>query len=159
MPSQIEKFRVISDTREKHPWSFPASKYCLGTVTKKIDHGDYSIEGMEDLLFIERKACAAEVAKNIIEKRFDNLIQGTSSYKYKYIICEFGLEDILNYPYSSGLPKSVVKKARVRGAFIMSKMFEYENNNNIHIIYCGDKSTARDYTFSLLKRIHYIENK
>lgn len=159
MALKIEKpkFRIIRDTREQTPWSFRATDYCLGHVTAKIDHGDYSIEGLEHLIFLERKASAAEVAHNMLEKRFDKLLLESEKYRYRYIICEFPVSHLLNYPHGAGLPSSVVKRIRLKPAFVMSKLHSYEINHGIHVVFCQDKVYAQQYVLSLFKKIWSIE--
>jgi hypothetical protein len=53
---QIPKPVVLIDTREKPPLNFSSfPNWIAGARRQKLDVGDYSIEGMEDLLVIERK--------------------------------------------------------------------------------------------------------
>lgn len=46
-----EDFTIIVDTREQQPWTF--EEYVV--ANKKLDTGDYSIEGLQDFFAIERK--------------------------------------------------------------------------------------------------------
>ena len=52
-------FTIVSDTRDKkeHRWTFEdfADKEFVGVDIKKLDVGDYSILGLEDVFAIERK--------------------------------------------------------------------------------------------------------
>jgi ERCC4-type nuclease len=57
-------FTIIVDTREQKPWSF--ENYT--TAIRKLDTGDYSIEGLEHLLCIERKRSVSEIANKIMQK-------------------------------------------------------------------------------------------
>ena len=61
----MSKFTVIRDTREKkgHGWWFDESSHCTGTEVKKLDVGDYSIKGREEIVCIERKESVSEIAK------------------------------------------------------------------------------------------------
>ena len=67
-------FKIIIDTREQQPWVFED----YTTANEKLDTGDYSIEGMEDLLCIERKHSIGEIANNITEPRFKDVISRMS---------------------------------------------------------------------------------
>ena len=53
----MNKFLVIKDTRERDGWYFKESNYCQGMVDKKLDTGDYSVEGLEDVLCIKKRQC------------------------------------------------------------------------------------------------------
>ena len=48
--------KIIIDTREQKPLAFNKSKAIEGVIKKKLDVGDYSIEGYEDKIAIERKS-------------------------------------------------------------------------------------------------------
>ena len=87
------KFVVIRDTREhkNKGWYFKESEFCQGMVEKKLDTGDYSIEGLEDVLCIERKASVSEIAANLVDKRFDRELDRMESFKYRFLILEFSL--------------------------------------------------------------------
>ena len=50
--------KIVIDTREQTPLKFRTSKNVEGTVVKALNTGDYSIEGMEHLIAIERKSAA-----------------------------------------------------------------------------------------------------
>ena len=102
-------FTIIVDTREQQPWAF--EEYV--TAHKKLDTGDYSIEGLEDILTIERKKSVSEIANNITESRFKDVIERLSKIKYSFILLEFNLEDILSYPNGSTLPKKIWTKVKI----------------------------------------------
>ena len=65
-----EDFTIIIDTREQQPWVF--EQYVV--ANKKLDTGDYSIEGYENIFAIERKKSINEIANNIIEPRFKDVL-------------------------------------------------------------------------------------
>lgn len=158
MPSKSLPFQVVRDTREQTPWSFRKTEYCLGTIDKKLDHGDYAIAGLEHLVFIERKASEMEVAGNIFEKRFEKLLLASEQYKYRYIICEFPISKLMNYPYNSDIPRAVKKRIKVRGGYLLSKIQQYQIEHGIHFVFCDNKSDAQKFTLSLLKKINSIES-
>ena len=67
MASKAPAYKVIKDTREQDGYTFESftGRYtsCKGMVVKKLDTGDYSLEGLEDKLCIERKGRVSELAK------------------------------------------------------------------------------------------------
>ena len=153
MASEKDKFTIIVDTREQTPWKFRAGAQCEGTVIQKVEHGDYSIKGLEHLVFIERKAAPQEIASNVIAKRFERLLLNAEKYKYRYIICEFPVSKVINYPHGCGLPKSVIKRVRLSGSFILSKLIEISIEHGIHIVFCDSPSHAQKFAMSLMKKI------
>ena len=112
-------FTIIIDTREQQPWTF--SSYV--TASQKLDTGDYSIEGLEHLLCIERKKSASEFANNIIESRFKDVIMRMSNMKYSFLLLEFDLEDLLVYPIGSTVPKKMWDKIKISPAFLVKNIF------------------------------------
>ena len=69
----------------------------------------------EDILSIERKGSISEFARNITEKRFERELERMVDYKYRYVILEFNLRDIMDYPNGSGIPynkRKYIKRVR-----------------------------------------------
>ena len=149
----MNKFLVIKDTRERDGWYFKESNYCQGMVDKKLDTGDYSVEGLEDVLCIERKGSVSELANNIVDKRFDRELERMRDFKYKFLILEFGIKDIMSFPPGSDIPKPKWSKIRIKGNFILKKLAEYQTEYNIHVLPCGDKTSAWHMTSSIMKRV------
>ena len=62
-------FTVIKDTREQNGYYFSKFNTCAGMIEHKLDTGDYSIQGFEDKICIERKGCVEELAINLGSKK------------------------------------------------------------------------------------------
>lgn len=145
---------IIQDTRERIGWWYEPDDIFLGTISSKLEYGDYSIEGLEDKIFIDRKKSVTELARNIFEPRFENLLKNISSRPYRFIICEFALEDILNYPFGCKLPLKIKNKIKVRGGFLQSVIIKYIINYNINFIFAGDNKKAKCFCYAILKQIY-----
>ena len=148
-----DKFTVIRDTREKNGWYFKETEYCQGMLEQKLDTGDYSIEGLEDTLCIERKGCVSELANNIVDKRFDRELERMAGFKYKFIILEFSVDDILAFPVGSEIPKKTWSKIRITGRFILKRLSEIQTKYGIHVIPCGNNLAAWHMANSIIKRV------
>tara|TARA_Y100000389_G_scaffold103441_1_gene100314 strand:+ start:7807 stop:8283 length:477 start_codon:yes stop_codon:yes gene_type:complete len=146
-----EDFRIIVDTREQQPWSFED----YSTSIAKLDTGDYSIEGLEDTICIERKKSVSEVANNITESRFKDVINRLKEIKYPFILLEFDLNDVLRYPQGSNVPKRMWSKIRISPAFIMKNILDLELKHNINVIFCGDDASASKLASMIFKRMYY----
>ena len=92
-----DEFTIIVDTREQKPWSFSHHV----TANHKLDTGDYSIEGLEHILSIERKRNVAEFANNITERRFKDVIDRLSKIPHSFILFEFDFDKIMSFPVFS----------------------------------------------------------
>jgi ERCC4-type nuclease len=150
-----EDFRIIVDTREQQPWSFED----YSTSIAKLDTGDYSIEGLEDTICIERKKSVSEVANNITESRFKDVINRLKEIKYPFVLLEFDLYDVLRYPVGSNVPKRMWSKIRISPAFIMKNILDLELKHNIHVIFCGDEVNASKLAGMIFKRMYYHISK
>ena len=93
----IPHYKVIRDTREQegHGWMFDPNPNksrppkCLGTIVQKLDTGDYSAVGYEDILTIERKWDFSELWENYSgRERFENEMDRISQFRYSYMLIE-----------------------------------------------------------------------
>jgi len=148
-----DNFTIIVDTREQQPWIF--NNYT--TAKRKLDTGDYSIEGLEHLLGIERKKSVSEFANNIVENRFQDVIDRLSKLKYSFILFEFDLQDVLIYPVGSTVPKKWWNNIKITPAFIMKNIVELQLLYNIKICFCGSSDNAEKMAESILKKVDYLE--
>jgi hypothetical protein len=67
--SKAPEFTVIKDTREQEGYYFSKFNTCAGMIEHKLDTGDYSIQGLEDKMCVERKGCVEELAINLGSKK------------------------------------------------------------------------------------------
>lgn len=148
--NNIYDYTVIIDTREQKPWEFSD----FSTTVAKLDTGDYSIEGLEDLLCIERKRSISEIANNITEKRFKDVLSRMSKYRFPFILLEFDLNDVFDFPIGSDIPKKLWNKIRIKPQFILKNLIEMALVYNIHVIYCGNKNNAEEYAVAIMNKVY-----
>lgn len=146
-------FTIIVDTREQQPWEFRE----FATSKAKLDTGDYSIEGMENVIAIERKKSVSEFANNITESRFTDVIMRMSNIKYSYLLLEFNLQDVLIYPVGSNVPRKMWSKIRISPGFILKNLLDLELKHNISVQFCGDADNAEKLAETILKKVYYLE--
>jgi hypothetical protein len=72
-------------------------------------------------------------------------------FKHKYLILEFSVADLLKFPLCSGLSKEQKKKVRVRPAFLLKRLNEYEIDYGIQIIFAGNKQNAMEVALDIMK--------
>lgn len=144
----LVKFTVIRDTREQKGkgWNFKASANCEGVEIIKLDVGDYTVKGMEDILAIERKTIGdlwntLGTAKNY--KRFQKEWERGKNHKFKFLIIEGSLADI-NKGY---------RWSKVPVANIHAKLLSLQINYNVHVIFAGRLDIARAYTRRLMAKV------
>lgn len=99
---------VIIDTREQNPWTFadlPSEPGSLAT-------GDYSIQGLEHLISIERKSLDDFLACIGRERdRFRRLLQRLRAYRFRALVIEASYADL-----ERGEWRSQIKPASVLGS-------------------------------------------
>ena len=76
-----------------------------------------------------------------------------SSFKHSYLILEFGRLDVMKYPYNDDVPVSVRKKIRIRGKFIMSKLYEVEEQD-ITLIFAENRLNAQDIALNIMEKTY-----
>lgn len=146
---------IIIDTREQKPWEFPDHS----TAVAKLDTGDYSLEGLEDILCIERKRNVAEVANNIVEKRYDDWTKRMAAYKHKFLILEFPLSYVYSFPVNSGMPKYLWSKTRISPKFIIKKLTELQIYYDIHVIFCDTIESASKIAEAIMYKVYSNEQR
>jgi len=152
-----DKYTVIQDTREQEGWFFTKTSACDGMVRKKLDTGDYSLKGYEEILAIERKGKISEFAKNIVENRFEKELQRLEEFEYPFILLEFDMRDVLEYPRSSKIPNSKRRLTKVTGGFILKRIIELQIKYKTKIILCGEEGWK--VALSIFKRVVESESK
>jgi ERCC4-type nuclease len=138
---------IIVDTREKTPWDWEGDDAFEDIVYEKLDVGDYSIRGLEDVIAIERKAGPDELFNNFGKKASKDRIiaefERMVDHKHKIMMIEASCETMMN-------PQAyyVVKKKRTRlkdyqvPAVVMSNLTEIILKYDIHVIFGGDKAQS-----------------
>ena len=153
MQNKYDDFTIIVDTREQQPWTFENH----AVSNRKLDTGDYSIDGLENILGIERKKSISEFANNITESRYQDVVSRLSQLKYSFLLLEFDLEDVFIYPIGSTVPKRMWSKIKISPAFIIKNILELELSHNIKVMFCGNSNNAQKMAEYILRKVNYIE--
>lgn len=155
MPTQKEiTYEVLRDTREQQGWTFSRSKAVIGITDTKLDTGDYTVAGMEHYLCIERKASTSEIANNIGQKRFFAELDRMIAIPHRFIICEFQLKDVLDFPRNSGIPERQLKFLKITPQFMLKSLCEIEVKYGVSVIYAGNPQSAEIIADNLMRRVY-----
>lgn len=95
----VPKAVVIVDSREQATYSFVRfENWIAGVERRKVAAGDYSVEGMESLLAVERKSLADVIRTAIHERaRFFRQCERMAKLRWKAILVEASYEDVKSY--------------------------------------------------------------
>jgi ERCC4-type nuclease len=153
---QAPPFTVIKDTREQDGYFFGAFNTCAGMIDHKLDTGDYTIQGLEDKICVERKGCVEELAVNLGQKKhaFLDEIKRMEPFPYKFLVLEFSLEDLIKFPEETRIPVKNKVALKITGKYMLKCLLEFEIYNNVHVLFCGNKHNAFLAVSSLFKRIN-----
>lgn len=147
--------QIIVDTREQKPYDFGFFTRADDTVVnRKLDYGDYSLEGLEDKIAIERKATPSEIARNFgkDKARFYREIEVLSGFDHAVFLCEFTMQDALDFPWGRhSLPNYMRKRVRMRGKFLVKCLRELENDYGLEVVFCEDATAAEQWAFEFLQ--------
>lgn len=148
---------IIIDTREQQPWDF--GFHGIATKSQKLETGDYTIEGSDKLICIERKKSTGELAVNLglKKKQFDAEMERMNEFKYKYLLFEFSINDMLNFPKNSGIPSNLIKNVRINSKYMLKCLEEYQNKYEIEVIYANNRDSAVNFAVELLYKAQICE--
>ncbi|MCC6557279.1 MAG: ERCC4 domain-containing protein [Polyangiaceae bacterium] len=110
MSTRQPDLTIIIDTREQRPWSFSEG---VTTVRTALSAGDYSVQGLEDRISIERKELGDFVNCCTWEReRFLRELEKLRGLEVKAIFVEASLVDVAAHAYrSKAAPKAIVASA------------------------------------------------
>jgi len=136
---------IIVDTREKLPWDWEDDDAFASVIYRKLDAGDYSIEGLEDVIFIERKASVDELYNNFTtgKKRLAAEFDRVTDHRVKIFIIEETCEDILNpRKYYVNKKKINRKSPKMPPAVVASSLTNLVLEQNVHVIFGGSRAQS-----------------
>ena len=104
---KIPKSIVLVDTREQLPLSFTRfPNWIAETKKQKLYVGDYSVQGMEHLLMLERKSLTDLITTLMQQrKRFFKSCERLAQYRWRALLVEASYEDIKS-PYDEECTKA-----------------------------------------------------
>lgn len=144
------KHKIIIDSREKKGWDFDG---CEKTVAA-LKTGDYTLEGLEDVLCIERKGSILELAQNLLDERFERELE-RMTHRYKYLVCEFEFDDLISYP-NSVTSNWLRNKIKVNGKFLLRKLLELQMKYNFVPLFVGHH--GEDVVLSIFLRMQNVKS-
>ena len=151
---------LIVDTREKTPWDFEGDDAFADIVYRKLDYGDYSIEGLEDVVTIERKASVNELYTNFTtnKKRIKAEFERMQECRFKFLVIEETCENIMN-PYMYYVNQKKINKRNIRMpvAVVASNLTELMVEKDVRVIFGGE--SAQSMAKGLLLKIYDLSQK
>jgi hypothetical protein len=152
-------FKVVVDTREQLPYEFSGMTGSAGellavpTVVKGLPSGDYSIDGLEGEIAIERKSLddlygSVTWGRERFEREIERLDCQQGLGGFAAVVIEATWPEIVN---PSAFRPGWINQTEPRcvEATIVSWSLRYPR---VHWWACGDRRGAEQRTFSILKK-------
>lgn len=150
MPKNKTTFTIIQDSREKKPWTFEATGSVEDVIVEKLDTGDYSIQGLENIFFIERKASVDElyVSLGVQWERFQREMERAKPYKHKYLVIEATMREV----YRGS------RYSKMSGRFIISRLLRIQEEYGVIVVFAGKGMHVPGFIIQLMLEISRKEN-
>ena len=134
--------RIVVDSLEKNPlW-----KEGKNVIRKRLDVGDYSLEGEESKISIERKSSIDLYATLTAgHARFNKEIERSKAYDYFAIVVDSSYEDTLNKRFAGSM------HTKVKGYIIMAIIFTIHIKHQIPIFFANNRKESRNIIKELFK--------
>lgn len=120
---------AVQDSREQRPVDLSPLK----VIVKKLDVADYSVEGFEDMIAIERKSLSDMIGCITHEReRFERMLEKLSTYPYKAIVIEADWANIDLKQY----------RGQTHQNSIYGTLMAWAMSYNVSLLFSGDASRA-----------------
>ncbi|HUV84063.1 MAG TPA: ERCC4 domain-containing protein, partial [Methanosarcinales archaeon] len=125
--------KIVVDSREQNSLKFKEGE----AISKKLDVGDYSIEGMEHLISVERKN-PLDLFRTLTSdnERFQRELKRASRLEYFAVMIEGSYRSIRDKTFNNSY------RTKVRGDIILKILYNLSFKYNFHIIFCHDRNEA-----------------
>lgn len=140
---------VICDTREPwpHPWKIAVGGRVAAVVRQKLDVGDFTVAGLENILMIERKSLS-DLYKSLGKDRgrFIRMIQRADekNIRERYLVVECDLSQLYQrFWFSKICPKA-----------IRMTLVSLTTNFNIKVIFAGNAIDAGRFSKDIMEKMH-----
>lgn len=143
---------LIRDTREKIPYlrigrktafeaTLPTGDYALAK-TKKSSYTEEEL--LRSPFLIDRKSSVTELAGNITKAHFWRAMERLGAHPRGVLLLEFSEGDVAIYPRGCGLPRKIIRRIRIKPAFIFSQLERIEEMG-IEIVWAGSREGGKEW--------------
>lgn len=135
--------KIIIDSREQRPYRFAFSEEDVILVST-LKTGDYSLDGYEDKITIERKSLSdffLSCGRN--RKRFEAEIKRMADMAYAAVIVEADWETIIHRPPT---------RSKLNPKAIYATVIAWQIRYGVHFWMCPNRAFAEKTTYRILER-------
>jgi ERCC4-type nuclease len=141
--SNLKPPTIIIDTREQEPYSFDPR--LAAAVRRALPAGDYSVDGLDGIVAVERKTLDDFVSTVIHSRqRFREELRKLAGYRVACVVVEAGLADVLQKRYrGEAHPNAVLGNA-------LSIILDYR----VPVFFCTSRQSACHFVQAYLLAVH-----
>ena len=142
--------QILCDTREQRPFSF---KRFPGTIVERtgLKTGDYSLDGYQDRVAIERKELndLIQCLMPPNRARFERELCRAQSLEFFAVLIEASMDDVRDHRYTSGM----------KSHSVLQSIAAFSVRYRVPFIWCGSRAGAEYMAFSLLEKFQVEDEK
>ncbi|MBW1794827.1 MAG: hypothetical protein JRJ38_10420 [Deltaproteobacteria bacterium] len=145
---KVPKPTVIIDSSERMGYTFCRfSNWFAGTVKKRLKHGDYSIQGMEEQISIERKTLPDLVGSIIFKrKQFIKNMEQFSNLKKKCVVIEASFSEV----------KSLYSESNAHPNAVVGSLIAIQEKWDIPFYFLDSFELSEEFVASMLSKYHAL---
>lgn len=148
MSAIAQKINILVDTREQRPYTFEVFPN-VQTISIALKSGDYSIQGYEDRIVIERKALT-DFLSSITRgrQRLENELTRLQPVQYKFIVVESEFTQLMEYA-------SIHTQISLNS--ILGTVADWSMEYGVQFFFLGSRKLCENLCYRLFKRFLDIE--
>lgn len=137
--------KIVQDTREQHPFSFAG--YPVEVKPGALPTGDYSLDGFEDRIAIERKA-AGDLLSCMTggRDRFRRELERLRGYEAAAVVVETTFDNLINGNHRSKINPEAIEQT------VISMICNYR----IPFFFAKSREQAEKFTYNFFR--HYVRH-
>jgi ERCC4-type nuclease len=138
----MSEFRIVIDTREQAGYSFTCA-----TVRRKLEAGDYSVDGLESLVAVERKSLA-DFTRTVLHEfpRFAAELNQLAQLPHACVVVEADLDRVLR-----GQAADTLRGAAP--ASLLGAAVHIQARFGVPVLWCGSRQAACAFTDAYLRMV------
>ncbi|MCO6439006.1 MAG: ERCC4 domain-containing protein [Phycisphaerae bacterium] len=133
-------FQIVIDSREQEPYAFTCPAQC-----RKLEAGDYSVEGFQDRVAVERKSLR-DFATTVVHDfpRFAAELKKLARMDAACVVVEADLDQVLRGAHGEAL------RGTSPGTLLGNAIF-IAVHHGVPVYWCGSRQAARVFTEAFLR--------
>jgi ERCC4-type nuclease len=148
--------KIIVDSREQHPFKFPEDEI----IINKLDQGDYSIEGCENEMAVERKSVNDAIGSVLQgRERFEREFERAKQLKRFFVVIEGTQDCIKQEIIHQAVMKGNTKRISGTMVSVLNTYIHWCVKYNVPVFFCFGRSEAQRTTYELLRAYEKYKKK